>query len=145
MEHWSLDHVSDDPSLIIPQADVQGGNGDSPHPADTGKTPSPSPKPDCSRIKFPTRRYQVDIRQTKTLDNGSRERRDDNEDHRGEIGEKEVGCLISWYDSEPLPSLCFGFSGSMLVSFLLEVRGQLFESFIGDNDDWAGGKVGHLD
>jgi hypothetical protein len=32
----------------------------------------------------------------------------------------------------------------MLVSFLLEVRGELFESFIGDNDDWAGGEVGHL-
>jgi hypothetical protein len=24
------------------------------------------------------------------------------------------------------------------------VRGELFESFIGDNDDWAGGEVGHL-
>jgi hypothetical protein len=24
------------------------------------------------------------------------------------------------------------------------VRGELFESFIGDKDDWAGGEVGHL-
>jgi hypothetical protein len=87
----------------------------------------------------------MDIRQTQTLDNGSRERRDDDQDHRGEIGEKEVGRLISWYDSESLPSLCFGFFGSILVSFLLEVRGELLESLIGDNDDWAGGEVGHLD
>lgn len=104
---------------------------------------TPSPSTQLDRSSTHSRTFdQVDINSTHTFNDRSRDCREDDEEHRSCIGEKEVGRLITW---DPLPS------GPSLSLRCGELRGwcgggpegSSEVSILGDDSDWSGGKVSH--